>query len=45
VDLYWLVPLFESECQFIKTCGLDAFDDKVRQSEGSIIDMNREPVV
>jgi len=45
INLFWLVPLTESERKYIKDCGLKAFDNVVQESDWSLIDVNRESII
>jgi hypothetical protein len=45
VSLAWVVPLFDSEYQFILKYGVDAFDDIYNASGVSFVDVARPPIL
>lgn len=45
VELLWVIPVYPSEYRFIKASGLDAFDALDEQSEFSLVDIGRPPLV
>lgn len=42
VKLSWLIPIFESECQLIKTSGIESFDAAVENAEVSLVEVRRD---
>ncbi len=45
IDLYWLIPITPNEFQFIKTNGINKFDDAEKKSKASLLDVNRKDIV
>lgn len=45
VSLLWVIPIYESEADFIKKHGIERFDDIVNKKEVGITDMDRERFV
>lgn len=44
VAVVWLVPVRESEAQFVKRHGWDAFEDRVADADPDLTDLRRSPV-
>lgn len=45
VAVCWLVPVFESEAQFVKRHGWDPFEDRLAEADPDLTDLGRSPVV
>ena len=45
VVLSWVVPIFGSEYDLIKTCGIESFDAAVTEAEVSLVEVRRDACV
>lgn len=42
ITLSWVVPIFSTECDLIRSHGIDAFDSAIESAEASLVEVRRE---